>query len=244
MADTNGAASNGVATNGNGSEFHDESAARARPRRPHHPGLSEGYGIVIGSKVKFFRDDPNNFGRYHHGNLVLKANNHNYRCAIDIDSNGQPDGHKWALIDVSPDDFDSITRLHEGWHKLKANDSSGALDYIRSPQFPRPIDWKAGDDKKAVAALESFIEDDSIKKYFVFGEPFKTGFGMHNIHQNQGSEIGGGHDAENGIYQDGGVLVQKEDGSMVAYLNKFSNQADETDEHGRPATGGNDEDGA
>ena len=77
-------------------------------------------------------------------------------------------------------------------------------------------------------------EGEEGSRYFVFGEPFTRGLGVHNIHQNQGSEIGGGHDQENGIWQDGAVLIERAGGSMVAFLNKFSNQSDVTDDVGNP----------
>ena len=152
----------------------------------------------------------------------------------------QIDFRLWSFIDVSPNDFASVLQLDDGWHQLADNSTSGALDYIRSPQFPRPIQWQSGDDKTSLAALQSFVTDSTITKFYIYGEPFGTGYGVHNAHQNQGSAIGGGHDHENGIWQDGAVFVQKQDGSVVAYLNKFSNEASETDDQGNPiTTGGN-----
>ena len=200
-------------------------------------GLSDGYGVVVGTKVKFFRDDPNNFGRYHHGNLILQAGTHQYKCAIDVDSGDNPNGHEWCTFPIDASDLAELRRLDDGWHELAANSTSGALDYIRSPELRSKITWVSGDDKAAVAALEAFVigvgRGETRSWYFVFGEPFTSGFGVHNVHQNQGSEVGGGHDAENGIWQDGLVLIER-GGSMVAFLNKFSNQADATDQSGNP----------
>lgn len=204
-----------------------------------HVGLSDGYGVLVGTKKKFFRDDPVNFGRYHHGNLVLTAGGKEYRCAIDVDSGEDPEGHSWCTFPIPPDSLGSIRELDEGWHSLKARDGSGALDYIRSPELQSQLVWVSGDDKAAMAAVEAFVvgvgEGEEGCRYFVFGEPFTRGFGVHNIHQNQGSVIGGGHDAENGPWQDGAVLIERSGGSMVAFLNKFSNQADSTDDEGKPA---------
>ena len=197
-------------------------------------GLSDGYGVLVGAKVSFYRDNPNNFGRYHHGHLVLRAGSREYDCAIDIDSGGKPDGHKWSSFDLDDNDFAAVRSLSNGWHFLRPNSASGALDYLRSPELASKVSWIAGDSISAVEALEGFVAEG--KRYFVFGEPFTTGHGVHNVHQNQGSKIGGGHDAENGIWQDGAVLIQKGNGTLVAYLNKFSNQADRTDNRGRPTS--------
>jgi len=71
-------------------------------------------------------------------------------------------------------------------------------------------------------------------RFFVFGEPFTTGLGVHNIHQNQGDPPGGGHDQENAIWQDGGTVVQTATGEFFAFLNKFKTQAFKTDSLGHP----------
>jgi uncharacterized protein YukJ len=84
-------------------------------------------------------------------------------------------------------------------------------------------------------------------RFYIFGEPLgSTGsshhgsshrgsaHGVHNIHQNQGNEIGGGNGEENGIWQDGAVVVQKADGRLVGCLNRFTGQADSTDDSGSP----------
>ena len=43
--------------------------------------LVNGYGVVIGTKHDYFRDPPDNFGRYYHGNLVVHAPLGNYHWA-------------------------------------------------------------------------------------------------------------------------------------------------------------------
>ncbi|MBK8461407.1 MAG: DUF2278 family protein [Micropruina sp.] len=90
--------------------------------------LSGGYGLVIGTKHDYFRDPPDNFGRFYHGNLVVAAPLGTYKCAI-----------------------------------------------------------------------------------------------------------GGGHDAENAIWQDGATIAETADGQFLGFLNKFTTQAFKTDDLGRPA---------
>lgn len=222
-------------------------------------GLNDGYGLVIGAKSNYFRDDPDDFGRYYHGNLEITVAGAKYRCAIDVDSKSMPDGVQWRTVNVLPRDFAAIQSLPDGWHDLAPTNVSGALDYIRSPMLNplpwiirwefvegilrliprwRPIwiwrpTWKSGQGTDALTALEQVI--DNGKRFYVFGEPFtRGGLGVHNIHQNQGDPVGGGHDAENAIWQDGGTIVEKEDGSLVAFINKFKTQAIATDDQGRP----------
>jgi len=71
-------------------------------------------------------------------------------------------------------------------------------------------------------------------RFYVFGEPFSSGLGVHNIHQNQGDPVGGGHDAENGPWQDGATIVETSQGDFIGFLNKFKTQSFKTDELGHP----------
>lgn len=71
-------------------------------------------------------------------------------------------------------------------------------------------------------------------RFYVFGESFTSGLGVHNIHQNQGDPVGGGHDAENAIWQDGATIVETSQGDFVGFLNKFKTQSFKTDDFGHP----------
>ncbi|KAG8802576.1 hypothetical protein FRC17_006383 [Serendipita sp. 399] len=227
-------------------------------------GLADGYGVVIGTKQSYYRDPPDNFGRYYHGNLNVQTPTGIYHCAIDVDPKSMPDGVQWRLVNIPAGDFPTAIRaLSDGWHPLASNSTSGALDYIRMPMLnplrfilrwvtiPLPAGnplvpflrflrlvriyppWTSGTGIQALTALEGIIENG--KRFYLFGEPFaRGGLGVHNIHQNQGDPVGGGHDLENAIWQDGGTLVEMADGSFVAFLNKFKTQSERTDDQGKP----------
>ncbi len=217
--------------------------------------LSNGYGLVIGTKHDYFRDPPDNFGRYYHGNLVVHAPLGNYKCAIDVDPKNMPDGIQWRKVRIRPSDFAATQALPDGWHTLASTPSSGALDYLRSPSLHPPLvirtvryarflfrllawlrwnpPWNSGTGIQALTDLEAILNQGV--RFYVFGEPFTSGLGVHNIHQNQGDPIGSGHDLENGIWQDGATVVETSAGEFWAFLNKFKTQAFKTDDLGRPA---------
>lgn len=217
-------------------------------------GLQDGYGLLIGTQANYFRDPPDNFGRYYHGNLVIHAPAGNYHCAIDVDPKSMPDGIQWRVVKIRPNDFAGIKAMSDGWHPLASNPNSGALDYIRSRLLHPPImiwsvrydsclsrfldfirwnpPWNSGTGIQALTDLEAVIAQGV--RFYIFGEPFKTGLGVHNIHQNQGDPIGGGHDAENAIWQDGGTIIETAQGDLWGFLNKFKTQAFKTDDLGRP----------
>ncbi|HEX5336253.1 MAG TPA: YukJ family protein [Propionicimonas sp.] len=217
--------------------------------------LANGYGVVIGTKHDYYRDPPDNFGRYYHGNLVVHAPLGNYHCAIDVDPKSMPDGIQWRIVTLRPVDVASLKALPDGWHPLASTPSSGAMDYPRSPVLHPPVmiytvrydsclsrllgwirwnpPWNSGTGFQALTDLEGILNQGV--RFYVFGEPFNTGLGVHNVHQNQGDPVGGGHDAENAIWQDGATIVETADGRFLAFLNKFKTQSFRTDDFGRPA---------
>lgn len=218
-------------------------------------GLSAGYGVLIGPKQNYYRDNPDNAGRYYHGNLIVAASGQNYRCAIDVDPAGMTDGIQWRVVKIRPHDFEPITAMANGWHPLVANASSGALDYIRDPVLHPPFmiwnvrydsclarllkffrwnpPWNSGTGFQALTALEGVL--DQAVRCYVFGEPFTSGFGVHNVHQNQGDPVNSNFAKENAVWQDGATIVEKADGTIWGFLNKFKTQAFKTDDLGHPA---------
>lgn len=217
-------------------------------------GLKDGYGLLIGTKANYYRDPPDNYGRYYHGNLIIHTPAGNYHCAIDVDPKFMPDGIQWRVVHIRPQDFASLKALLDGWITLASTPNSGALDYIRSSVLHPPFliwnvryssfwawllnllrwnpPWNSGTGIQALTDLETIIAQGV--RFYMFGEPFSQGLGVHNIHQNQGDPIGGGHDAENAIWQDGGTIVETAQGNFIGFLNKFKTQSFKTDAQGHP----------
>lgn len=218
--------------------------------------LSDGYAVLQGDLETYFRDDPDAYGKWYHVNLRVRANGILFECAVDVDSKASDVGVEWRLIPIRQEDVQPLLDLGEGLHPLASNASSGAIDYIRSPMFelklgclfvrmPSPLirllirtanlylnTWTTGNYAEASTAFESILESGS--RCLVWGEPFTSGHGLHNIHQNQGDPIDSQWSAENGIWQDGGTLVQRPNGHWMAFLSKFSSQSYETDDAGHP----------
>jgi hypothetical protein len=216
--------------------------------------LSNGYGVIIGTKDSYYRDPPDNYGRYYHGNLIINAPGGKYHCAIDVDPKLMPDGVQWRKVQVRESDFLSVKQLADGWHNLISNSSSGALDYIRSPALHPPFliyfvrydsqlqcllnwlrwnpPWNNGTGIQALIELESIVNLGI--RFYVFGEPFTSGLGVHNIHQNQGDPLDSSFSIENGIWQDGCTIVETAQGDFIAFLNKFKTQSFKTNDAGKP----------
>lgn len=149
--------------------------------------------------------------------------------------------------------FSNILVKPDGFHRLEPSSGSGALDVIRHLGFKNPFcyllpnlirslffrgcecgKWKPENGINVIEIMQSFLKD--VKRIYIFGEPYLTGLGVHNVHMNQGDPIGSSFSKENGIWQDGGVIFEYEgsNSSLSILLTKFQTQSLNTDEQGRP----------
>lgn len=220
--------------------------------------LENGYGVLVGTLVAHERDRPDNQGRWYHVMLTIDSADGRYRAAVDVDSHQSATGVQWKVVPASAADLAVAAVLPPGWHQLASAPTSGALDHIRhriartwrfvwagvrqrgvlgwTPAsrwisvIHRP--WRTGNNLEASEALEQILTIGG--PILVWGEPFDTGLGVHNVHQNQGDPIGSQWSASNGIWQDGAVAVRRPDGTFVAFLPRFSSQAGATDDQGHP----------
>lgn len=216
------------------------------------------YGVLSGVLVSRVRDTPDSQGRWFHVNLTVTAAGGQYRCAIDVDSHQSNTGVEWRVVPMSTQAVAAMLALPQGYHDLTHTPTSGAWDYVRSTLFRMRLGclfvmmpdafirflmglleavlnmWQQGNNEQAATSLEGVLVPG--RRVLVWGEPFTTGLGMHNVHQNQGDPAGSRWWDENGIWQDGGTLAEQADGSWVAFINKFTSQAYRTDDQGHPAS--------
>jgi hypothetical protein len=215
----------------------------------------DSFGVLVGTLHRHFRDRPDDQGRWFHVNLEVDAPAGRHRCAVDVDSKMSAAGVQWKVLTLAGPQLAPVSGLAPGIHDLAPAPDSGALDYQRHPALaPRlgclagvlPASWAAsllrrlgetgwtsGSHLQAAEALEPILVPG--RRVLIFGEPFETGLGMHNIHQNQGDPAGSQWWDENGTWQDGATLTERPDGRFDVFLSKFSTQAFRTDDDGHPA---------
>ena len=95
----------------------------------------------------------------------------------------------------------------------------------------RSFPWVASDGDNALNALEHLLPQ--AVRLFVLGEPYTSGHGVHNVHMNQGDPPGP-HQPEDGIWQDGAVVLAAADGSVRIWQVKFNTQSLNTGPDGLP----------
>lgn len=214
--------------------------------------LIDGYGVLSGTLDNYACDSGRDPAEYYHCHLYIQANARRYRCAIDLDTRRQEDRLHWRIVRTDGSALQNVSRLEPGWHNLPSEPGSGALDYLRSPEL-RPTrervaasgtgmnglfsqldsPWVYGSSQHALQELEPLLL--SARRLFVFGEPFRVGLGVHNIHQNQGDPPNSRWSRENGIWQDGAVALLGHDGNAAFFMVRFKHQAFFTDAEGHPA---------
>ena len=215
----------------------------------------DNYGVAIGPIMSYYRDGPDESGKYSHGHIQLETPDGIYNCAIDVDTPNENVGIEYRIVNLKENDLSNILFIADGFTDLNNNSKSGALDYIRSKMLhPRlgclPVifnpfiqlimkfldnsswSWTVASGEEALNALEGLLS--GATKAYIFGEPFDTGLGVHNIHQNQGDPVDSLWGPANGTWQDGATIIRTASGKLVAFLNKFTTQSYKTDNYGDP----------
>ncbi|WP_033262760.1 DUF2278 family protein [Amycolatopsis vancoresmycina] len=213
-----------------------------------------GYGVLIGTLVSFTREDPNDFGSWYHGKLTVQAPQGAYECAVDVSTpSGVPVQYR-EVRNLDAGLFAAVSGLGPGWHPLARDATSGALDYLRSPMLrgrgcltlvasplaaavnailrsPR-FGWVESTADNALDLLEQRLA--GCRRVYVFGAPYSHGLGVHDIHYNQGDPPGQFQHLD-GIWQDGGTVIESAAGELTAFLTKFKTQVLTTGDNGLPA---------
>lgn len=212
----------------------------------------EHYGVLIGTFDHFEKENEDDYGKWFHGFVFVRANQKIYRCAVDVN---KPDGgFQYMTIPLQPKLFTKVSSMADGYHELAKTPDSGAIDYIRSPiiqqsegcllafyalikaifHLKKKTDvWITNTGDKALNALQNLVKN-SVRLY-MFGAPFHDydKDGMHDVHMNQGDPPGPFYHL-NGIWQDGCVIVERPGDVLKAYLGKFVTQSLKTDDNGNP----------
>ncbi|HFJ9426484.1 YukJ family protein [Bacillus cereus] len=215
----------------------------------------QNYGVLKGIAIKE-KDELKNQKSPHYQLLMIGEKNTKYRIAINAKSvTDQPE-----LLYKVDENFDasSITLLpnmNNGYTPIDESNKDIALDFIRSGLFNPssmeiiPHDAQGNNDLHDL--LNQYIpraisEEATI---YIFGSKFgpdnkqdrvfhlDQDMGMHNVHMNQGNaenpDSKNDFSKDNGIYHDGGILIQFKEKWVGIFL-AFVSQSWCTDDRGYP----------
>jgi hypothetical protein len=217
------------------------------------------YGVLIGTLHHFTRDDPTPTGSWYHGTLVVDTPTGPATAVVTVATPSGVSVHYRLVRRLSHLALTPLLALPAGWHALASTRASGALDYARSPLFGATLParylgfwlfrrdsligrflrwvetlrnpWVDSTGDNALNALETQLLGSV--RVFVFGAPSTSGQGVHDVHLNQGDPPGPFQPLD-GIWQDGGVLIERPSGEIVAFLVKFQPQSLHTNSLGLP----------
>jgi hypothetical protein len=123
---------------------------------------------------------------------------------------------RYRIVRLDPTLFNNVVTKADGEYSLPTNSdpaasTGGALDFMRHPGVLKALCGKPWKNTQDIIAGNSIPKFDSLltgsTKIFVFGSHASSSPGLHYVTQNQ-AEIGT-YQGNNGIWQDGGVIVQK-----------------------------------
>lgn len=175
-----------------------------------------------------------------HYQLLCGVGTARYRVAINARSDLPPSEVAQAtLVPFAHPLTERLAKLNDGWHALKAREG---LDYVRGnlcrPDRFQPLPLaKTGPANDLNELFDLHLRKGA--RVHAFGEPwgpdaaadpffgFAHGRGIHNVHQNQGNTRQ--FRADDGVWQDGGLVIQR-DGAWTAILLRFQSQSWRTDD--------------
>ncbi len=203
-----------------------------------------------------------------HYQITMKAPGTSFTVALNIQSVDGSEVLYAIKEDFVPADEAALLGLPMGRTPLESVAGGLALDFVREtidgmpmvtreemtllPQLrPQGLSEeekmmnrvRSGALQNAVVTLLNMTIADKGGVIYVFGSAFTDKgnvYGMHDVHMNQGSPMGGsaqgGHGGDNGVWQDGGLLIHLPGKStwMGIFL-AFQTQSWTTDGVGNPA---------
>jgi uncharacterized protein YukJ len=200
------------------------------------------YSVLVGDPQSGEVSGPK--GKPPHYLISVQAGGTTYQVAVNIEST---DGSQvlYAIDqNFTPPDANALTSLGQGMHRLTMKGNS-ALDYVRSmvngqrmvtqaemQLLPLPGNDGSGDLQNAVVALLDQTIQDQDGVIYAFGSQYTDGTGIHDIHMNQGNPAGS-FSQDNGVWQDGGILLQMPAANTwAAIFIAFQTESWTTDDNG------------
>jgi uncharacterized protein YukJ len=188
----------------------------------------ESYGVlkatILDRRLANYRTD--------HYQLLCGVGTTRWRVAINAHSDAPPSEVEYAALPrFAHPLLARLGALKEGWRGLRPGDG---LDYVRGG-LCRPEQFRALPLSQAGPNndLNELFDRHLLRgaTVYAFGEPFAPGpeRGVHDVHQNQGNIRA--YRRDDGVWQDGGLLVERQ-GGWTAILLRFQSQSWRTDDAG------------
>ncbi len=223
------------------------------------------YGVLRAIPVDAGREDDD--PRSPHFQIIAEAGGVRWRIPVNVRSSknqtNDPNRPDKSLVLFRLEDPLTntvvparLSVLTEGFHDRTSG--APALDYFREPLFDKAAMQivkftgpDVSDDVQDILEVHVRRAIANRSPIFAFGEPFdatesprppdvqfRTTRGVHDIHMNQGNPPPGSFFEQNGVFQDGAVLIRHSDDRWIAFFVAFQTQLLPTDDvSGKPLPG-------
>jgi uncharacterized protein YukJ len=213
------------------------------------------YGVLKGTILGHLRDADDD-----HYQILVRAGNTMYRIAVNVKSSAPnaPSTLLFLARSTLPDAYaNGLRALPAGFKKLPSKPGGLAIDYVRGGWVKREAMKEVPPDEPGVDNdLKDKLEDAVVKAMELPGSliyglgqrwgpekkrrdqyfRFLPGNGIHDIHMNQGNS--GKYKKDNGVYQDGAIIIEYPGRKWIAVFLAFQSQSFETDNAGNPRRDG------
>ncbi len=205
------------------------------------------YGVLRGKPAQILHHKPDDPAP--HLEVLIGTPDGPWRLAVNVRSDDATNLLFRAEHHFAHPILNNLTSLQQGLTRPPQEDRQLRLDYVRGGFFDtgamRSADTASIGDPDALdnllsAALTSVMDTEGAE-LFAFGNPwgpepdkpdkyfgFLPGRGIHDIHMNQGSPPP--HDRDDGIWQDGGLILRFPNGDATAFFFAFQSQTWATDD--------------
>jgi uncharacterized protein YukJ len=204
------------------------------------------YGVLRARATKLLHHNPGDPSP--HVEVLVESPDGKWRLAVNIRSDDQTDLRYLVEPNFTHPILAALDGLPQGLTRPARDDHSVRLDYVRGNLFDSDDMQTAplsaiGDPNELDDLLSSVLERAIATEgaeVFALGNPwrpeqkpdqyfhFVPGRGVHDIHMNQGSPPP--HDRDDGVWQDGGLIVRFPDGTATAFFFAFQSQDWDTDD--------------
>ena len=212
------------------------------------------YGVLKGTVAGHLRDADDD-----HYQILVHAGKTVHRIACNVKS-AAPKAPSTVLFQSKTALPAGLVKMLEalavGYTKVPSKPGGVAMDYVRGG-IVRPASMKPvlPDAPGVDNDLKDKLEDAVVKAMglegsviYAFGSKwgpemakpdqyfrFLPGNGIHDIHMNQGNS--GKYKKDNGVYQDGAIVISYPQGKWLAFFFAFQSQTFDTDAKGNPKSG-------
>jgi uncharacterized protein YukJ len=204
------------------------------------------YGVLRGRVAKLLHHSADD--RAPHVEVLVQTPGGPWRLAVNVRSDDETNLLFHLETDFRHPILDAIDALPVGLTTPARDDHTVRMDYVRGSLFDtsamRQVAATAVGDPNALddrlsEVLERAMRTDGAE-VFAFGNPwppehrpdqyfhFTPGRGVHDLHMNQGSPPP--HDRDDGVWQDGGLIVRFPGAPAVAFFFAFQTQTFTTDD--------------